>query len=78
MTTRINITYRKFEKCPLTNESREMVGHAPAIYSTWSGSHHFAFGYNESISGEVLNRINGGEMAGSYKQDGATITWEAE
>lgn len=79
MTSSMIITYRKFEKCPISFEVRELVGHVTAFFSTYSGSHHFTGGHCDGmISDLVLSRMNGGEMLGSYLQDGATVAWKAK
>ena len=78
MTTPILITYRKFEKCPISSETRELAGHVTAFASTYSGQHHFTGGHcNGMVSDVVLRRMDNGEMAGSYSEDGATIAWKA-
>jgi len=79
MTTPIIITFRKFEKCPISSEQRERAGHVSAFASTYSGRHHFTGGHCAGmISDEVLLRMDGGEMLGSYKEDGATVVWRTE
>lgn len=79
MTTPILITYRKFEKCPISSAMRELVGHVTAFASTYSGQHHWTGGHcNGMISDLVLRRLDAGEMLGSYNADGATIVWRTE
>jgi hypothetical protein len=75
----ILITYRKFEKCPISSQMRELVGHVTAFAITYSGQHHFTGGHCcGMISDQMLRRMDAGEMLGSYKQDGATVVWRTE
>jgi len=79
MTTPKIINYRKFEKCPISSETRERIGHVSAFASTYSGKHHFTGGHcGGMISDQVLRRMDNGEMLGSYKQDGSTVVWSTE
>ena len=79
MITPILIAYRKFEKCPISSQMRELVGHVTAFASTYSGQHHFTGGHcNSMISDKVLRRMDAGEMLGSYQEDGATVVWRTE
>lgn len=78
MTSSMIITYRKFEKCPLSSQTREIVGHVSAFSSTYTGMHHFAHHCIGIISDLVLRRMDNGEMLGGYSQDGATVVWRVE
>lgn len=78
MTTHISISFRRFEKCPISGERREIVGHVPAFFSSYSGSHHFRAFAVGLLPEKVLRDLDFGSTMGSICDGEDTTIWEAK
>jgi hypothetical protein len=77
MTTDKIITFRRFDKCPVSGKTRETHGHSPVTYSDVTRAHHLPpFAIN--ISTVILERLDEGRTVGSYEDECGITVWEVE
>jgi hypothetical protein len=75
MTTNLDISFRRFEKCPISGKTREIVGIIPAFFSSYSGAHHFPAFVEGDLPKGILSDLDNGRTMGSAQHNGATIVW---